>query len=186
MLTLDNYRQQVEDRHKSYYLKYANIAQMKLNDIDKMFFGTPQLTRLYMEMYQNDPHIEKIKRMTPKIIESPEILKAEHHASSIIFQTMADIFMTGLIDRDGQFYCEDLIEWYNTFKKWLQSRILRNHWISLKDEHHPRFVQFVEQIQADASPNLMTTSRCSSTFGCHHASSSNELICSARRPYEKK
>ena len=147
MLTLDNYRQQIEDRHKSYYLKYGNISQIKLNDIDKMFFSTPLLTRLYLEMYSSDPHVEKIKRlMKDPINESPELLKAEHHASSIIYQTMAGIYMTGLTDRDGQFSCEDLVEWHNTFKKWLQSPILRRHWITLQDEHHPKFRYFIDQI----------------------------------------
>lgn len=146
LLTLENYHQQNEDRHKSYYMKYANLAQMKLNDIDKMFLSNPSLTRLYFQMYQNDPHIKKIMGKIPPIEDNLEILKAEHHACSIIFQTMADIYMTGLVDRDEKFYCEDLIEWYITFKKWLQSSILRSHWNSISDEHHPKFKKFIQSI----------------------------------------
>ena len=146
ILTLDNHHQQTEDRHKSYYIKYANLAQMKLNDIDKMFFSNPMLTRLYFQMYQSDKHIQKIIKQIPPIKDNVEILKAEHHASSIIFQTMADIYMTGLTDRDEKFYCEDLVEWYITFKKWLHSPILRSHWTTLADEHHPKFKKFIDSI----------------------------------------
>lgn len=159
LLTLENYRQQLDDRRKSYYLKYGNISQMKLNDIDKMFFTTPILTRLYLEMYQNDPHIIKIRRQTKPIKETAEILKAEHHASSIIFQTMADIYIAGMVDRNGEFDCEDLIEWYNTFIKWLNSSILRSHWQTLKDEYHPKFVIFIEQLLKSSLQNS-PYSRC--------------------------
>ena len=51
--------------------------------------------------------------------------------------------MTGLVDREGKFYCEDLIEWFNTFKKWLRSPTLRRHWSSFRDEHHPKFRLFM-------------------------------------------
>jgi len=166
MLALDNYRQQLVDRHKAFYLKYANLAQMKLNDIDKMFFGNPLLDRLYYQMYSGDPHIElakKLKHSEMKINNitvkrnvdhinssyngnSADLIKAEHHASSIIFQTMADIYMSGLADRDGKFYCEDLIEWWITFRKWMRSPILQSHWNTLHSEHHPKFQQFMNDI----------------------------------------
>ena len=157
LLTLDNYRLQSNDRHKSYFMKYSNLAQIKINDIDKMFMNNPMLNRLYFQMYRGDPHIEKIIKMTnnlkmkenaPNTQDAPEalVLKAEHHASSIIFQTMADIYMAGLTDRNGKFYCEDLIEWYQTFKKWMRSPILRSHWLSFRDEHHPKFRIFIEQL----------------------------------------
>jgi len=159
MLALDNYRQQAVERSKAFYQRYASLAQMKMNDIDKMFFGTPLLNRLYYQMYRSDPHIRLASKLEKnskgtKDSERPchgamgyhEIIKAEHHAASIIFQTMADIYMTGLAEKDGQFYCEDLIEWWNTFRKWMGSPILQSHWKTLKDEHHPKFQQFMENI----------------------------------------
>lgn len=156
LLTLENYRQQLEDRHKSYFLKYSNLGQMKLNDVDKLFLSTPALTRLYLEMYQSDRHVSRLKAMMGPITETPDVLKAEHHASSIIFQTMANVYMAGLVDRDGQFDCVDLVEWYNTFRKWLRSPILRSHWETLKNEHHPKFVHFIDQI---ISPNFARMNR---------------------------
>ena len=151
MLTLDNYHQQAKDRTQAFYQRYASLAQMKLNDIDKLFWSNPNLDRLYFEMYQGEPHIEKIKefaKLSPALDSknSKDILKSEHHACQIIFQTMADIYLTGLSDRDHHVNREDLVEWIVIFRKWMRSKLLRCHWKSLHTEHHPRFQEFMMNI----------------------------------------
>lgn len=169
VLSLENYRQQVADRKKAYNLKYASLAQMKMNDVDKMFFGNPILDRLYYQMYQGNRELEYAKRLASK----PEQgkgngndnsqtagsqaaqnnnqkeatrLKAEHHACSIIFQTMADIYMTGINDWQYTGKHEDMVEWCTTFKKWLRSPILQLHWQTLSDEHHPKFRAYIQHL----------------------------------------
>ena len=135
------YINQLDDRNKMMGVQYSSLTQSKMNEIDKMFMGNPALNRLYYEMYQDDPHIKKIIAISPAYQESPVILKAEHHASNIIFQTIADIYACNLINTS-----KDGIEWYWTFKQWMKSVILRSHWTYLKREHHPDVRKFINSL----------------------------------------
>lgn len=139
LLALETCKQQTDDKNKSYYLKYANLVQLRLNDIDKMFFANSNLNRLYVQMNNNDP---KLRNIPVKV--TPDMIKAEYHASAIIYQVMASIYMAILMERRGKLDCQDLVQWCATFKKWLKSDVLRSHWLSFKDEQHPKFIEFVE------------------------------------------
>ena len=129
------YMNQENDRSKMMGIQYSNLTQSKMHEIDKLFMMNPNLTRLYFELYQNDPTIMKIKK---NIGDSYEILKAEHHGSIIIFQTIADIYACDLIKPDA-----DGLEWRWTFKQWLKSPILQNHWVYLQKEQHPEVRKFI-------------------------------------------
>lgn len=150
MITLDNYKYQIDDRNKSTYSKYINIYQTKINDIDKMFMTNPMLNRLYCQLYSTDPYINKISKKCSNIKETQDIIRNEHQACSIIYQTMASIFMTCISCNNYNAKCEGMIEWYKTFKKWMQSSILKNHWIVFRNEHHPKFVSFIDSIIKDS------------------------------------
>ena len=143
MMALETYQIQQIDRDRSYYQKYSSHSQSKLNDIDKMFWSNRSLDRLYFEMYMGEPHIEVVRKLVGPIKPTADILKAEHHACQILFQTMADIYLAILEEREGH---DDLIEWWTTFGKWMRSPLLQSHWQSLKNEHHPRFQKFMKTI----------------------------------------
>lgn len=137
------YMNQVNDRSKMLGIQYANLTQSKMNEIDKLFLMNHNLNRLYFQMYQDDPHIIKIIQMSGFNFsnETPEILKAEHHTSNIIFQTIADIYACDMIKEtiDG-------VEWFNTFKQWMKSSILRSHWQVLQKEQHPDVRKFITSL----------------------------------------
>jgi len=130
-----SYRHQLNDRDKMFGIQYANLTQSKINEIEKMFMNNPYLNRLYYQMYQSDPNIMKIVEVSghSNSYETPEILKAEHHASNMIFQAIGDIYACELINVKEI----DCVEWLHTFKKWLQSEVLIKHWKSLQNEQHP-------------------------------------------------
>jgi len=155
MMTLDNYHQHNVDRSRSFYQKYANLSQMKLNDIDKLFWSNPNLDRLYFEMYNGEPHVDLLHEMKGTVKPTVDILKAEHHACQIIFQTMADIYLVGLEERQNESKSEDLIEWWMTFRKWMRSPLLQCHWRSLRSEHHPRFQQFMQTLLKSNEASLL-------------------------------
>jgi hypothetical protein len=141
MVTLDNYKSQMEDRNNSQYNKCASISQTRINDIDRMFMNNPLLDRLYAEMYTTDKHVQKFK--PNNILETPDRLKAEYHACSIIFQMMSTIYMTSIVNQEQS----PSFEWCRTLSRWMQSKILRSHWIlSFRDEHDPCFVAFVDRL----------------------------------------
>ena len=141
-VTVKSFKNQNEDRAKNLGIQYANLTQNKISDIDKLFMSSPLLDRLYYQMYQDNPHIVNIMQLNGPINETPEILKAEHHAASLIIQRMADIYACEKLDDLNN----DTIEWINTFKGWLKSPILRSHWKYLKHEQHPNFIHFVDNI----------------------------------------
>jgi hypothetical protein len=137
------FKYQLDDRHRTYSIQYANLTQSEINDIDKLFMHEPLLDRLYFEMYSNIPHIQRIKHMKQDIQETPEMLKHEHHMSSIIFQKIADIYFCEQLDNST---LENAIEWVNTFRGWMKSPILRSHWEQMKHEHHPSVRNFIENV----------------------------------------
>lgn len=149
MITLDNYKNQIDDRNKSTYSKYINIYQTKINDIDKMFMGNPLLNRLYYQLYKNDPYVNRILTKYKNIKETEDIIRNEHQACSIIYQTMASIYMTCISCQNNDAKCDGQFEWYMTFKKWMKSPILKNHWIVFRNEHHPKFVLFIDTIMKE-------------------------------------
>lgn len=154
LFTLMNYQISSTDRQKSYYSKYMQLTQKKLDMIDKLFMNNRLLDKLYAEMYAGNPEIDELVQLchhawgSDSYVQSESLLdrlKAEHHASLIIFQVMADVFMIGLTDREGRFdECEDLVEWKETFQKWMRSEILQKHWKSLANEYHPKFQNFMK------------------------------------------
>ena len=145
LITLDNHKLQMEDRNNGQYTKCGSAAQMKINDIDKMFMTNPLLNRLYGQMYQNDKHVQKFAQID--IPETPAILKAEYHACSIIYSTMSTIFMSSIANRNSQLYSG----WYFTFMKWMKSTILQSHWSSFRQEHTECFINFVDTLIASTT-----------------------------------
>jgi hypothetical protein len=135
------YYTQVQDRAKMVGVQYSNITQSKINEIEKIFMMNPLLDRLYYQMNSSNKNLMKIKELTEnKFSMSPEALKAEYHVANLIFQTIADIYACGFITMDDVInnkYNANSIEWLYTFKEWLKSDILRDHWIYLQREHHP-------------------------------------------------
>lgn len=143
IITILSFKQQLDDRERSLSVQYANITQSAINDVDKIFMSNPLLDRLYLEMYQNSPQIKEIKTLksTPEV--TPDVLKQEHHMSNIIFQKIADIYFCEQLDTCT---LEDSVEWINTFRRWLKSKVLRTHWAHLKREHHPDVQRFIDDI----------------------------------------
>ena len=219
IVTIISFKNSMDDRKKIQNLNYSNLSQSKILEIDKLFLMNPNLDRLYMQMYKNDPtikdminkhkmnkndfkmdnkmnkidnnilitnsYISPIKNndidkniymnnglglsregIINKVVDDKEynniinnensvinnnnndiddnnvsyaVLKAEHHASNLIFQTIADIYA-----------CENLYDQYNsrewiyTFSGWLESPILRKHWKYLRREHHPEVIKYIE------------------------------------------
>jgi len=135
------YYTQIQDRAKMAGVQYSNITQSKINEIEKIFMMNPLLDRLYYQMNSSNKNLMKIKDLTEnKFSMSPEALKAEYHAANLIFQTIADIYACGFITMDDLInnkYNANSIEWVYTFREWLKSDILRDHWIYLQREHHP-------------------------------------------------
>lgn len=143
VITIMTFTHQLTDREKTNSLQYANITQSALNDIDKIFMNNPLLDRLYLEMYANTPHIQEIKQLKKSPNVTSELLKQEHHMANIIFQKMSDVYFCEQLDT-----CQlkDSVEWINTFRRWMQSPILRSHWVNLKMEHHPDAQRYVDQV----------------------------------------
>jgi len=142
-LAVLSFKQQNEDRQRMSDLQYSNISQGKIGDIDRLFMTNPLLDRLYFEMYQHDPHIQRIIRLRGPIKPTPDMLKHEHMACNLIFQKMADIYMCEHLDKITS-QNVDGIEWLNTFRAWMKSPLLRAHWATLKYEEHPTFREFVD------------------------------------------
>ena len=143
MVNIITFRNQLDDRKRSLYVQYSNMAQNEINDIDKMFMNNQLLDRLYFEMYSNVPHVKEIAKLRQPIIVTPELLKHEHHMASIIFQKIADVYFCEQLDSVP---FEDGVEWVNSFKSWLRSPILRSHWNYMKHEHHPAVCRFVDSL----------------------------------------
>jgi len=143
VITIMTFTHQLTDREKTNSLQYANITQSALNDIDKIFMNNPLLDRLYLEMYANTPHIQEIKQLKKSPNVTSELLKQEHHMANIIFQKMSDVYFCEQLDT-----CQlkDSVEWINTFRRWMQSPILRSHWVNLKMEHHPDAQRYIDQV----------------------------------------
>lgn len=141
IVAIQTYATQMEDRARNIGLQYASIAQSKTGSIDKLFMNNPNLDRLYFQMYADDPHIQRIVQSREPIAVTPDILKSEHHAANLIFQQIADVFAVEKLDQ----ITEDNIEWVNTFKRWMQSPILKSHWTTLSQEQHPDLQKFVNE-----------------------------------------
>jgi hypothetical protein len=124
-------------------VQYSNLAQNEINDIDKQFMNNRLLDRLYFEMYSESPYVLKVKQLQEPIRVSPEMLKQEHHMSSIIFQKIADIYFCERLDHG---ISEDNIEWFNMFKEWMKSPILRENWKCLKHEQHASVQKFIDEL----------------------------------------
>lgn len=154
IMTVMNFKHQLDDRRRAISIQYANINQSEINDIEKMFMNNPLLDRLYYEMYSHVPHVQKIYRMKHQLVETPELLKAEHHMSSMIFQKIADIYFCEQLDHANY---QDGEEWVNTFKCWLRSPILLSHWKYLQHEHHPDVRQFVNNVLISVAPSSIPT-----------------------------
>lgn len=142
IITVMTFKYQMDDRHRTLSIQYANLNENEINDIDKLFMNNPLLDRLYFEMYLQIPHVQKIKQMRNNIAETSEMLKAEQHMASIIFQKIADIYFCEQLEHNA---LDDSIEWINTFRGWLKSPILRSHWSYLKFEHHPSVQRFIDE-----------------------------------------
>ena len=151
LITVLNFTYQQDDRKHTMSLHYANLSQNEINDIEKMFMNNPNLDRLYLQMYSHLPHVQKIAIAHVPIIETPEILKTEHHMSSIIFQKIADIYFCEQLDHGIDV---DNVEWFNTFYGWMKSPLLRSHWDTLKYEHHPAVQKFVDTNLIQQNPYL--------------------------------
>jgi hypothetical protein len=145
IITLLNFKNQSQDREKMSGVQYANLTQSKVNEIDKLFMSNPYLNRLYYQMYKNDPNIQKIVKMSghSEGFETPEMLKAEHHASNMIFQIIADIYACKLFNSPN---INDSVEWLHTFRQWFGSSILINHWKYLQYEQHPDVRKFINTV----------------------------------------
>lgn len=143
VINVMNYKYQIDDRHRNMVFQYTTITQNEINDIDKMFMNNPLLDRLYFEMYSHTPHIQEIIHIKGFPSVTPEMLKAEHHMASIIFQKIADIYFFEQLDKNHR---HNIIEWINTFKNWLKSPILKSHWKYMKYEQHPAVRDFIDQL----------------------------------------
>lgn len=144
LITVQSFKHQNDDRKRMIGLQHANISQAKIGDIDKMFMSNPLLDRLYFQMYSHDPNIQKILIMTKQrgpIMETPELLKAEHQAANLIFQKISDIHACEQFDE----FDDDCIQWLNIFRGWMKSPILISHWQYLKYEQSPIVRNFVDK-----------------------------------------
>lgn len=151
-----NFRMQIEDRNRSTDLQYVNLIQNRSNQVDRLFMNNDTLDRLYAEMYYDNPNVQQLVRMqNPKKNEVTfEVLKAEHHAANIIFQSMIDIFTTANLDVNSL----SGLSWIYTFKKWMRSNILRKQWNAVKYEYPPKFIHFMDNIliqKLEASTNIL-------------------------------
>jgi hypothetical protein len=143
LIALLGFKHQLDDRERSMSLQYANLTQNELNDIEKLFMNNSLLNRLYVEMYDYIPQIQNIKEHYLYVDDNPDVIKAEQHMANIIFQKIADIYFCEKLSEETQ---ENNIEWINTFKHWLRSPTLVGYWEHLKDEQHPKVIEFVDKI----------------------------------------
>lgn len=152
LVTILNFKNTVIDRNKMAGVQYANLTQSKVNEIDKLFMANPHLNRLYYQMYKSDPNVQKIIKLSghSEGYETPDMLKAEHHACNMIFQMIADIYACDMINDKND---KDYIEWVVTFRKWFSSQILQNHWKYLQYEQHPNVRTFVNSYLIPSSYN---------------------------------
>ena len=61
IVTIISFKNSMDDRKKMHNLNYSNLSQSKILEIDKLFLMNPNLDRLYMQMYKNDPTIQEMK-----------------------------------------------------------------------------------------------------------------------------
>ena len=141
IISLENFKIQLEDRKRTMSSQYMTLAQLCMNEIHKLFFSNPNLTRMYLQMYGNDSLELKKFNKKVKLDDNLEVIKAEHLASSMIYKTMAEIYTSTIALNE---YYNDNIEWIILFRRWLKSKILRSHWTYFRNEHHPKFICFVE------------------------------------------
>ena len=155
IITIINFKYGIDDRKRSIAINSANLTQSKIQEIDKIFMMNPNLDRLYLEMYKDDTNIKNLIKNTAQYPSSPSspsyqpsysVLKSEHHASNIIFQTMADVFMCEISNTKN---IKDCKEWINTFKGWLNSKILKSHWQYLSREYNDKVVSFINTMIND-------------------------------------
>jgi uncharacterized membrane protein len=142
IIAVMTFKYNLDDRHRTSSLQYANMTQNEINDIEKMFMSNPLLDRLYFEIYAHTPHIQKIIQLKGIPKETPDMLKQEQHMANIIFQKIADIYFCEQLETNTPI---DSVEWLNTFRIWMKSPILRSHWQYLKYEHHPTVQEFVDR-----------------------------------------
>jgi hypothetical protein len=129
-------------------MSYFSITQNEINDIDKQFMDNRSLDRLYFEMYSHIPEVQELRKAKypNHITITGDILKSEHHMSSIIFQKIADIYFCEDLGHIDQQTYDDKCEWINTFKNWMKSPILQYHWKYMKIEQHPDVRHFVDHV----------------------------------------
>ena len=84
----------------------------------------------------------------------------EHQASNLIFQRIADVYSIENLEK----LTEDNIEWFNTFKNWMKSPILRKHWAYLRYEQHPTFQKFVNKIWVGSMNNEKVINALTDTY----------------------
>ncbi len=140
LVTVQNFKIQMDDRERAVGIQYANLTQGKTADVDKLFMSSALLNRMYFQMYSHDPHIIRIVKEMGPIKVTPAVLKAEHHAANVVFQKIADVYAIEKMDKSN----DDNIEWINTFRSWMKSPILRSHWKYLKYEQHPEVRSFID------------------------------------------
>ena len=146
IITVINFKYGIEDRKKMTGINYSNLTQSKIHEIDKLFMMNPLLDRLYLEMYKGDPTIINMKKYSPSDLTNIDnnymILKAEHHASNLIFQTIADVYMCEIYPKSH----DNVKEWITTFTGWLKSPVLQKHWKYLNREYNNDVVIFINKL----------------------------------------
>jgi len=169
VISLQNYHKLAEGEVQQTSKTYNRLVENRIGKIDQLFLNHKHLDRLYYELYPelSDKMVtskKKDKQRKDHNKPSHKQIRAEHGACSIIFQFMSEIFTqiqaetpvpinkTNLhyLANDGKMNgkVQDAVEWLQTFGKWCRSPTLRRHWNYFKDEHHPRFVVFMNEFYA--------------------------------------
>lgn len=100
-----------------------NINGNSWVDIEKQFMQTPELLRLYKQMYPENKSLQSI----PNPPLTDVVRNQEIHMAQILFQTMDSINSYVLIQ--GSSWNDPIHSgWLNAFRSWFKSDILREQW----------------------------------------------------------
>jgi hypothetical protein len=135
IISIQNYRKLLESKSQDYGTQYNKLIDNRISKIDQLFLNNTNLNRLYSQLY---PEV----RLVSNVRVTNNVIKCEHHACSIIFQFISDIYAQLQLKLNS----EDYIEWLQTFKKWVRSPIMRKHWKYFRNEHHPEFAKFMDDL----------------------------------------
>ncbi|CAH6418547.1 Hypothetical protein POVN_LOCUS264 [uncultured virus] len=150
---ITSYMTQVEELERSVTTQ-TTLAQTYWTATEDTFARTPELRRLYKQMYASNA----ILQLIPDPETTPEVIEQETHMSMKLFQIVEDMDLE-VSEFPGGWDDPEFNGWDNAFRSWFQSPLLQAYWEQSKQYFSPRAQAKVAEYIASPQPPPVATAR---------------------------